>query len=486
MLWIFLVSCICGIHPLFSAFRQAKRSGLHPKESKKHREQMKTVRQAPYSFSWYMARKYRHANRGHYIRITVTMIVAILLYVPAGYLIDANISAQQSGLYARYGIGYSCNPMNAEELEAALWEYTELDETGKENGVPESMLCVLLSATASVKADSISKELFKALRDAGWDKSSETETGLVLDATLLFVDNPTYMKCFRIADYAEEEKEISISCYPAILFNRYTNRSSRSEASGLFFQETSLLADKADVSSVEVYYDVTKEYEPDKTRYIIPDLVIDELPEGIDFNGSLFLILPLERMEEFCFSDIMYERLWVDGKWVDSDEEIFYSLEQCLGKASLGRLTYTRKILQEWYSSMKGIHLAMNAICLILFSAAIWNIFSMMVFQYMERKKGLAILWSTGQSMGGLLKILVIENIYHFLAAVAAGIPLSGLLCYYIYRIFRQAWQAEFTLPIRQIALLSVSALLVSVLALLLNGILMRHQDFLADMKEII
>lgn len=33
---------------------------------------------------------------------------------------------------------------------------------------------------------------------------------------------------------------------------------------------------------------------------------------------------------------------------------------------------------------------------------------------------------------------LMTENIYHFLTAVVTGIPLSGLLCYYIYRIFRQ------------------------------------------------
>lgn len=486
MLWIFLASCVCGIHPLFSAFYRVKRNGLHLKENKKLKGQMQQIR-PPYSFPWYMAGKYRHANRGRYIRITVAVIAAILLYVPAGYLIDTNISVQQSRLYAKYGIGYSCSPKDGEELEAALQEYKKLDKEGKENGVPESMLCVSLSVTAFVKADAISNELFKALRDAGWDKKSETEEAeLMFDATVLFVDHPTYMKCFRIADHAEEEREISFPYYSAIFFNRYINRSSRAETSGMFFKETSLLADKADASAVEVCYDFTKEYEPDKTKHIIPDVAIDELPEGIDFNGNLLLILPLDRMEEFCLSDIMYKRIWVDGKWVDSDEGIFYSLEQCLGKDSLGHLTYTRKILQEWYSSMKGIHLAMNAICLILFSAAVWNIFSMMVFQYMERKRGLAVLWSTGQSLGGLLKILIIENIYYFLAAVVTGIPLSGLLCYYVYRIFRQAWQVEFSLPVRQIALLSVFALAVSFLALLLNGILMRHQDFLADMKEII
>lgn len=499
MLWIFLVSCSCGIRPLLAAFYKAegwKWNSYKTGRRVRHVQIAKrTARNTSGSFWWYMSKKYRHANRGHYVRITVTVIAAILLYVPAGYLIDTNISVQQSGLYAKYGIEYSCSPQNKEELAIALEECGRLLKETEDNAMSggggssmgaEAIVCVSLYAAASVRADAISAELYSALKAAGWDGGGrEGKQLLEVDAAILFVDDPTYITCLQMAGEAGNRKDMLPFSGHSILVNRYMNRTCWVETSDVFFRETSLLADGADSSAVQVYYDVIHEYEPDREKYIVPDLILDELPEGIGFTGDLSLILPFSSMEELCLSDAMYERLWVYGKWEDSEEGLFDRLEQCLGEHPIGKLAYTRRMLKEWYSSMKGIHMAMNAISLMLFSVAVLNIFSMVIFQYMERKKGLAVLWSAGQSMGGLLNILVAEHMVHFLLAAAVGIPLSGLLCYIIYRIFRQAWQIKFALPIKQVILISVSALIVSGAALLLDGILMRHQDFLSDIKEI-
>ena len=134
---------------------------------------------------------------------------------------------------------------------------------------------------------------------------------------------------------------------------------------------------------------------------------------------------------------------------------------------------------------MSGIHRAMTAICSLLFSTAALNIFSMMVFQYMERRRGLAILWSLGQSPGELLKILIREHLRNLSAAILLGIPMSGLLCYYIYKIFRRVWQVTFAFPLRQTALIVSAACVLSLLAVLVEGFLMRRQNFLQDIRDI-
>lgn len=133
---------------------------------------------------------------------------------------------------------------------------------------------------------------------------------------------------------------------------------------------------------------------------------------------------------------------------------------------------------------MSGIHKSMTAICSLLFSIAVLNLFSMLLFQYMERKRGLAILWSLGQSPGGLLKILTLEQLWNLLAGIGLGIPLSSLLCYYIYKIFRQVWQVEFVFPLEQTIFIIAVACLLSLLTILVENLLMRRQDFLKDIRE--
>lgn len=134
---------------------------------------------------------------------------------------------------------------------------------------------------------------------------------------------------------------------------------------------------------------------------------------------------------------------------------------------------------------MSGIHLAMTSICVVLFCTVLLNIFSTMIFQYAERRKNLAVLWSLGQSERGLLKILVLENIQNFAVAVIIGIPAASGLCYYIYGVFRTVWCMDFVLPLRQLVLIIASAAGVSVIVFFLDWYLMKHQNFLQDIRDI-
>ena len=415
------------------------------------------------SFSVFLSARYRRAGRGHYFRTTVTMLAAILLYVPAGYLIDTNISVQRSGLYEKFGIRYSCDSGDKERLEDALEEYRRMAACCERG---DSMGYAVLDTRACVHTDEISGELRRELKKAGWQDSPL----LYVDSAVFFLEDEVY------AAYTQEQ---------SVLVNRYTNRSSWTEEADLFFVGTALLKEGAYLGGVEVYTSFTDEGEADPASAIVPRALMDEIPEGLDDTGSLVLIMPLSSLEEFCEAGIDYDRLQVQGRFADSDGEQFSRLEGCLGENPVGRLVYTRQVLQEWYSSMEGIHRAMNAVCATLFSIAVLNVFGMMIFQYMERKRGLAILWSLGQSPGGLSRLLFRERMHHFLTAMLAGIPLSLILCYSIYGIFRRVWQIPFALPLRQIALIGAAMLIILGLTAAVNGYLMKRQDFLTDLKKI-
>ncbi|MDE7298810.1 MAG: ABC transporter permease [Lachnospiraceae bacterium] len=481
---ILLFSCVCNIRPLLSVlhqtefrrtqctYRQRKRLVKTNADSvddsadtgRKHRNRnrRRKAHHAVRSFPLYISARYRQTNRGHYFRTTVTILAAILLYVPASYLIDTNISVQQSGLYEKYGILYNCHPRDKVQLEAALEEYRQLAALCEESG---SMGYVAFYTTASVDTARISSELQRELKKAGWQESNQ----LYVNSIIFFVEDEIY------AGYTKEE---------SILVNRYTNRNSWSQDKDLFFVETPLLEDGADCSGVTVYTAFCNEAEADPESGISPRAVTDQIPEGLGDTSRLSLVMPLSSLEQFCFAGTDYYRLQVQGKFVDSDEELFSRMERCLGESPAGGLTDTRKVIREWYSSMEGIHRAMNAVCATLFVIAVLNVFSMMVFQYMERKKGLAILWSLGQNPGELFQLLFLERVHHFLAAMLAGIPVSAFLCYYIYRVFRQAWQVPFTLPLRQMGLITAAMLAVLNVTALVNGCLMKRQNFLENIKD--
>lgn len=478
---IFLFSCACNLRPLLSVLHQPefrRTQGRAYRRRKRHhfdcsgqkdggrifgRRNRRNGRQTIRSFPRFLSAKYRQAGRGHYFRTTVTMLAAILLYVPAGYLIETNIAVQRSALNEKYGIQYGCHPGDQDRLEDALEEYRRLAAYCKRG---DSIGYAVLNTRACVHTDEISGELRSELKKAGWQESPL----LYVDSTVFFLEDEVY------AAYTEEQ---------SVLVNRYTNRSSWTEEADLLFAGTALLKEGADLGGVEVYTSFTEEGEADSASGIVPRALMEEIPEGLDDTGSLALIMPLSRLEEFCAAGIDYDRLQVQGKFADSDGEQFSRLERCLGENPAGRLVYTRQALLEWYSSMEGIHRAMNAVCATLFFIAVLNVFSMMIFQYMERKRGMAILWSLGQSPGGLFRILLLEKMHHFLTAMLAGIPLSLILCYSIYGIFRRVWQIPFALPLRQTALIGAAMLAALLLTAAVNRYLMKRQDFLADLKSI-
>lgn len=472
MLWIWLVSCFCSLRPLWTALHRPtgepvpgachKKSGMSVRgfESRgKKLPRHRTDRKAPMGFRRFMTGKYRRANRGHHVRTVLTILAAVLLYVPVSYLIETNISVQRAELDAKHGIQYGCSPQSKAELEDALSECRRLaDDT--------SVIYVSMHASASVEADDLSESLRKLLDAAGW-RGDEV---FCADSTLYFLEDGAYGEFL-----SSSGSSLSAS---SVLIDRYINRRSWSEDASPSYQEVPLLDDGKDCTGVEACYEAIGS--------ISPDAATSQVPEGLSFGGDISLILPLSSLEGFLSPDTDYGSLYVCGKFQDLDESSFLRLEEALGEGSVGSLRDTRRILQEWYASMSGIHRAMNAICILLFSMAALNIFSMMLFQYMERRRGLAVLWSLGLSPGELLRILVGEHIRNLLAALGLGIPISGLLCYYIYGIFRRVWQVGFAFPMRQTVLMLGATCTLSVLSVFAEGLLMRHQDFLKDIKEII
>lgn len=464
LLWIWAVSVLCSIRPLWSALRKPSREfTARAQKPLEHR----TRRASSLSFTGFMTGRYRQANRRCHVRVIMTILAAILLYVPANYLIGTNISVQRAGLEEVYGIQYDCSPRTKAELAEAIDDCRRLSCTPA-----SSVLCVSLSASASVTTGQLSKALRDMLCAMGWREDSFFSAY----STLYFLEDEAYAGFLEAAAISPSAS--------AVLINRYVNRSSWTEGTAPSYQEVPLLKEQEDGSGVEVYYETSDDFQWDKTKSVSPDAVTRQIPEGLTLNGSLSLILPMSRLEGLLPSRTDYLDLHVYGRFQDTDETSFSQLEKLLGENSPGRLRHTRKILQEWYDSMSGIHKSMTAICSLLFSIAVLNLFSMLLFQYIERKRGLAILWSLGQSPGGLLKILTLEQLWNLLAGIGLGIPLSSLLCYYIYKIFRQVWQVEFVFPLEQTIFIIAAACLLSLLTILVENLLMRRQDFLKDIRE--
>lgn len=475
LLWIWACSCVCGILPLCAALGWSPwRTKIRYKEYGKRANEPRTFQkqpskrrpQAALNFAGFMTKRYRRANRGHHIRIILTILAAILLYVPVSYLIDTNISVQRAELDAKHGISYGCSPGTKAELETALSECGSLADA-------DSIVYVAMPARAWVRTDALSQELQNLLCGMGWRE----EDAFFAGSTLYFLDDGAFAGFLESADILPSAR--------AVLIDRYINRSSWSEEASPSYRETALLDARKDCSGVAVSYETGDGGQWNQAKSLLPDAVTGQIPEGLSFDGSLSLILPLSQMEDFLSPRTDYPGLSVCGKFLDRDKSTFSRLEEILGEDCVGSLRYTREILRDWYDSMSGIHRAMNAICALLFSIAVLNMFSMMLFQYLERRQGLAVLWSLGQSPGGLLRILAGEHIRNLLAALGLGIPISALLCYYIYGIFRQAWQVGFAFPLVQTALMGAAAGLLSFLAILTEALLMRHQDFLKDIREV-
>lgn len=476
-LLVLLMSLLCSLGPLRAALRQRGDRG------RRGRQQPRRSPLGVRGFAHAMSNRYHSANRRHYRRITLTVLAAILLYVPVSYLINTNLSVQQEELTARFGIWYSCSPENFAEVEGALEEYRRLREGG--NSV-SSVVTVSLPGAASIPAELISGELRQALREAGWRE----ETALLAEGRICFLEEEAYAEYLEGCRNQGEGKDLDLlgkgDSRPALLVNRYINRTGWREGGQLPAQAVAALKAGADPADVEIYDTFDREFQPVPGRTFTADVITDKIPEGVDFTGDLLLILPLSRLEEFFSERETYENIQVQGGFEERDEGTYPALERVLGAKSLGKLRDARKIAEEWYDSMSGIHMAMKAICILLFSVSVLNIFSMMIFQYLERKKGLAVLWSLGQSPQSLLKILIAENMRSFWVAMAFGIPLSWGICYYIYRVFCRVWSVAFGLPAGQTLWIGAVALGVSAAGVLLDYFLMKRQDFLSEIKRIL
>lgn len=488
-LFVLLLSLLCSLRPLCAAWSQSREAfggegfrSRAPQGAGSRRQDRKLGKMAfyPQSFISYMARCYYQANRAHYVRITLTVLSAIVLYVPASYLISTNLSVQQEGLDARYGIQYGCNPGSREETAASLQEYQRLSEAGLSKG---SVVTVSMPGTAVIPREAISSQLLAVLWEAGWKEASR----LLADSMVCFLEDGAYLEYLeglRAKGCQAPGGDVGTAPYPAILVNRYINRASWSAEEQLSCPAVPALKEGAAPAGVEICYVFGEEREPDWAKGIAPDAITEEIPEEIDFTGSLLLILPLSRLEGFLSECSQYEGIQVRGSFEERSAETFGQLELALGTDSVGELRYTRRILQEWYDSMEGIHLAMNAICALLFSISVLNIFSMMVFQSLGRRRGLAILWSLGQEPSSLLRILIMEHMRSLWGAMVLGLPLSWGICYGIYRIFCRVWAVEYRLPLGQSLWILTAALVVTAAAILLDSFLMKGQDFLEGLKR--
>lgn len=551
-IWLFAAACICGMRPAIRAIRElpgmphtaCAAAGKPIRESphcqmfglpcmacaaagkpirKSQRCQIRrlfrtgcpatrqprrklTVFSGNHSFAAFMARKYYMANRKHYHRISLTVIAAIILYIPPSYLIHANLQAQRSQLHAKYGIQYRYAPSSLEELEGSIKEYQHLADV---NGSGNSMLCVELHGIASVESGALNEKLLSVLRKAGWQ-----DDGRFLADSVLYVVEDAYFDAWyddtchaaypgaHIPAGSMQKPSAQAAgrgkdTYTAVLVDRYINRSGWKENADTLYQETPLL--KADAkeglnsavasdiqpgSAVRVYYGQNEGFQavlggqPDDTPWIDPNTCADSLPDGISFTGNISVVLPLCQLPNICSAMQSCGNVQISGFFQDNDETLFDALAQRLGADGMGRLIYSRRDYEQWYDSMREIHIAMAAISALLFFIALLNIFSTLIFQYMERKHSLAVLWSLGQTRYGLLKILALESMQSFIRAMAVGIPASCALCCMIYRVYRNVWRVGFALPLGQIAVLVAAALLSGVAAMTVSMFLMKSQGF--------
>lgn len=426
------------------------------------------------SFAVFMARKYRSANRGHYIRIVLTLIAVMVLYIPISYFICTDLDIQQSELLAKYGIQYNFTTQNYDELK---WALEECQGLSTKNSDGDTLIYAQVDGRASLRKNILSKSLLQVLEKAGWEEQEIWDT----NSNILFLDEMHYKMILRNCSDLEIENESA----PAILVDRYINKTSYQENTNNLFFETSLVNktiwDEKN-TGVEIYCGFFEENST--VFYNSPIILSKELPEGMDFLGDVTLILPIQEIEsirdligEFCPVNVC-------GLFQEYDETLYGKLHQELGANALGHLVYQRRIFKEWYASMWEIHVTMVAVCSILLTIALVNVFSTIVFQYIDRKRGLAMLWSLGQTKQGLLRILILETARSFFLATLIGIPVSCLLCYNVYQILRSTWRIQFMLPLKQIFLMIVTMTTATLIAMILEWGCMKYQNFLQNIKD--
>lgn len=474
-LWIFGIFFCCGFLPfckiVFGPIDVSCRC-LHSSTRHAHSQCKKQDKTGVNSFVLFMSGRYHTADRKRHRRITLTMIAAIILYVPASYLLHTNIRMNQAGLYEKYGIEYSSFPDDEVELKKSIEECRNLTAT-----VPvDSVFYVEMHGTVCVESELLSKELLSALKKAGWPGNTQFEA----DGTIYFLEDACYDTYWGGGGQA-------------VLVNRYINRASYSKDASAMQAgraETALLSPDAQKAlnegqiqpcQIKVYGGVFTDG-PDVQGFM-PDACTDQLPEGIDV-GNAAVIIPLSRMQAVCTDiGVPFQNMHVCGLFADTDKNLFEKLQQNAGHGALGELRNNRKAYQEWYDSLHDIQTAMLCICGVLFFTAIFQVFVVLIFHCMQRRHGLAVLWSLGQTKQRLSLILILESVRAFVCASLAAIPISCLLCVGIYRLYRNVWNTGFVLPYGQLFLSVAVMALVSAAAVFVSFYQIQRQDFLKEVR---
>lgn len=470
---LLIVSVLYSLKPAWHII--FKKSKIFP--SKRRRKVKPFKNHKKLNFAYFMVKKYRKTHFLQCQSITISIVLAMILYIPASFLINTNISMNQAELTARYGIQYSSNPQSIDELRQSLKVCESLSKANEGS----SMTYVSADAWAQINMRSLSKPFINVLKDAGW-KDTEQWTG---QAALIFLEDSHY-KAYRNACLKNnplDESQIG----PAIMINKIINRANYTREADNIYPETPLY--NPDISSANsgttILYGAS-DSSPELLKRLYPDILTEKIPEDFEFSGNITLVLPLSMIETYCNTMNSQWPVYVSAGYEDRTPDAYDKLLSRLENKKLpGQLIHSRANIQHWYSSMTEIHHIMAAICAILLMIALVNIFSTIFFQYIERRHSLAILWSVGQTKNGLLKILVKEALVSFIHAFFIGILLSIFLCYDIYKIYKNVWRIHFILPYKQIGIIVTFGLITSAFALFAELIQMNHQDFLQDIRRI-
>lgn len=203
-----------------------------------------------------------------------------------------------------------------------------------------------------------------------------------------------------------------------------------------------MLESRSSGAAAAFFYRFDGEFAPMRSSLLVPEAAVGEPFEGMDFDGSLTLILPFSRLKGICsgFAEVQISeadafqttkagmgedgaQAWemqVYGKFEDGDEALFSAMEACLGRGALG----------------------------------------------------------------GLLWFLIVRHLRGFCLALFAGTAASAAACRILYGVFRRGWQVGFALPWRQVGCIAAAAFFVGFPAILLDGWMLRRQDFLESIKR--
>ena len=132
-------------------------------------------------------------NRGQRAHsLFVSMVLAMLLYIPVSYLINTNLDVHRD-ISQTYGIEYSCHVENDKALAQSLQEYNTLAAQCSD---VSSMVYVQQTVMVRIYREALSGELIKALKAAGWSEEEFWEN----QATLVFLEDSIYDEWMKVLD----------------------------------------------------------------------------------------------------------------------------------------------------------------------------------------------------------------------------------------------------------------------------------------------